>query len=238
MSHAHTSIKKLELINREANLDIARGGEGRQVSQNYSPKCTLIINVMFDRPDQLILMDDPYLHPELLPELDLGVLNDLSLADLESGDLTDLADSLDVRSFTPQNNPPFSPGGPGTSPGTSPGTAGGSPGFRPAYSSFHGDRQTPVPGGVEDNLQFEDHPSFGFDEQGVMREVTPELPLLLLDQDQTPIPTPSLRLRQPQVPGSHLTEDVEEQVRREHEEGGIPDLGVTAIARMVQTASS
>ncbi|KAF8250538.1 hypothetical protein K440DRAFT_640093 [Wilcoxina mikolae CBS 423.85] len=199
VTNAHTSIKKLDMVNKQANLDIARGGEGRS--------------------DQLILMDDPNLHPDLLPELDLAILGDLSLEDLDNGSLTDLADSIE-RGLTPQNHPPFSPG-----PGTSPGTAGGySEGIRPR-SSVHGDRETSMPGDVEDNLQLEEHPLFEFNDQGEIREVSPKLPPLHPDLDRNPIAAPGSRARPPRVPGSHLeSEDVEEQVRREHEEGGLPDL--------------
>ncbi|KAF8533014.1 Rec8 like protein-domain-containing protein [Trichophaea hybrida] len=200
VTNAHTSIKKLDMVNKQANIDIARGGEGRS--------------------DQLILMDDPNLHPDLLPELDLAILGDLSLEDLDNGSLTDLADSIERGGLTPQNHLPFSP-----ELGTSPGTTGGySEGFRPR-SAVQDDRETPMPGDGEDNLQLEEHPLFEFDEQGEIREVSPELPPLFPDLNRTPIAAPGSRARPPRVPGSHLeSEDVEEQVRREHEEGELPDL--------------
>ncbi|KAI5813074.1 Rec8 like protein-domain-containing protein [Pyronema omphalodes] len=209
VTNAHTNIKKLEISNNlpniAANLDHERGGEGR--------------------PEQLILTDDPRLHPDLLLDIDLAGLGELSLGDVDLGDFNDLANSLQTGQMTPslrsqitQQSQLFSPGAmvPGSSSSIRSGAAG--TGFEPSQHLGHDSSET----GVDyERLELEENPLFEFDENGEMREVTPTLPDPFGGDPTTPRGDGD-RTPRARVPGTHGSEDIEERVRKEHDEAGRP----------------
>lgn len=185
------------------------------------------------RPEQLILQDDPCLAPDLLGVLDLADigLGNLSLDDLQNGELVDLADSLGPHASSTSQQHSLG-GGAATSPITSATGGGVDRGFHPP-SSVPGHSIQPMDLGGPDGsvLELEEHPQFSFDGDGVMRDLSPDLPAPLPGRAGPETPTPMVgagagagRLR---APGSRLeSEDILEQVRREHDEAGQPALDI------------
>ena len=183
-----------------------------------------------NRPEQLVLLDDPSLAPDLLGVMDLTDigLGSVSLDDLRNGDLVDLADSLDPHASFSQQQPQRSLGGAVTSPTTSAAAGGIDGGFQP-LSSLPAHGHQPMALGDRDGsaLELEEHPEFSFDEDGVMRDLTPDLPAPLPGRALTPMAGDGAGADGPRVPGSRFeSEDILERVRQEHEEASQPALEV------------
>jgi hypothetical protein len=166
------------------------------------------------------LANDPNIHPEML-ELDLAELEleGISLEGLgKRGFGVDSAGSQLIGSLV--------------SPRQSSGSQSLLGGFSPqlAVSSTGGDLHIPLRDIQSDNLGLEEYPLFEFDEDGEMRDITPELPPPLPAQAETPLASG------PRVRGSHAgtqlnSEDIEAQVREEHGErpGGMEVTRITAL---------
>lgn len=191
------------------------------------------VDLGVNRPEQLVLQDDPCLAPDLLGVLDLADigLGNLSLDDLQNGELVDLADSLDPHASSASQQHSLG-GGAATSPTTSAAGGGVDRGFHPP-SSVPGHGLQPMALGGPDGsvLELEEHPQFSFDGDGVMRDLSPDLPAPLPGRAGPETPTPVVRANagagRLRVPGSRLeSEDILEQVRREHDEAGQPALDI------------
>lgn len=211
VSQAHITIKNLDSV-KKTHLDLARGGEGRRVypilphTQSLTPTS----------PDQLVLPNDPDLAPDLLPLLDLEVLGDLDPMNLNIDNflaqhLQELgADSQEVRSFTPSQGRLsgfMTPAGVNSSPGTIGRMS--TPGFP---GSGFGAPTSPV--ALDEDLRMDENPLFEFDENGMIREISPQLPV-------SPSAALGLRARRGREGGNLNSDDIEEQVRREHEAGQV-----------------
>ena len=73
----------------------------------------------------------------------------------------------------------------------------------------------------------EENPLWEFDEDGMIREMTPELPPLV-DHEQSPATKAASRIQRMRIGSQADSEDIEAQVRQEHEEAG-PILEVVFI---------
>jgi hypothetical protein len=156
----------------------------------------------------LVLQDDPLLHADLLLDLDLDVLEFHENVEREADSLLDSA----LLSHSVQAS---------TTPGGSVG------GFevpesvaRPEYG---------VDGWADDgNLGLEEYPQFEFNEDGDIREVTPELPPPLPVAGDGSVMAPPSAIRRPAVLGSRLdSEELAARVRQEHDEGAVGDEVLT-----------
>jgi hypothetical protein len=163
-------------------------------------------------------------------DIDLAGLGELSLADIDLGDFNDLANSLQTGQMTPsqrsqitQLSQLFSPGAmvPGSSPSIRSAAAG--TGFEPSQHLGHGSSET---GMDYERLELEENPLFEFDENGEMREVTPTLPDPFGGDPTTPRGDGD-RTPRARVPRTYGSEDIEERVRKEHDEAGRPGSEVS-----------
>jgi len=148
------------------------------------------------------------MHPDLLG-LDLTSLGDLALFDIAQPHDPEPGVGSFVIGSTPRRGS-FMLGS-----GTSPSSFGGASGHIPV--GFSGG-SVPLVRNDDPHDQFEENPLFGFDAEGNLRENTPE-PVPLLAEEESPAVAARSRSRARGVGGNLDSDDIEAQVRREHEEG-------------------
>jgi hypothetical protein len=170
------------------------------------PRNTCDIDADDRSAEQLILADDPAIHPEML-ELDLADL-ELDLEALKKAELeVDFETSQLLGSLPPSwRSEPSSVAG-------------------PPFSPFE---EAPTPGSIP-LAEFEDL-GFEFNELGEIREASPELPPPLPLEEAPPAPSPAA----PRPPAGiePVSEEIEARVRAEHAERpeGEEVRGITATA--------